>query len=213
MDNHLGAALGGGVRKPFYEKAYYAYEKAIGLSTEEKALWFADYISPQIGPYKTREAEVSLLSDEVRSKRNSRKCHFFSDLAALVTPSLEAIIAAHQQRDPSYGKYNDADIVKSLHELYRYDSENFFALLKRGPIHSFNVLALKMDDIDHWEGVIRTMLPGWQDYRICRGRSSSSSEQFQYKQVKNILSNALRPESNTAMRSCDTFQIFYPERI
>ncbi len=197
----------------FYEKAYYAHEKAIGLSTEEKALWFVDYISPQIRPYQPREVEMGLLSDEVRSKRNSRKCHFFSDLAALVTPSLGAVIAAHHREDPSFGQYSNEDIAKSLHKLYRYDSSKHYALLKSGPTHSFNVLALKMDDIDHWERVIRSMLPGWYDYRLCQGRSSTSSEQFQYQRVKKTLSRALQPESNELMRTCDAFQIFYPERV
>ena len=196
----------------FYEKFYYAHENTLGMSTEEKALWFVDHVTPQIRSYNPRAAELRLLSDKERLRRNSRKCHFFADLAALVTPSLREILAAHQRHDPSFGNFSDGDIASSLLKLYHYDKNHHYALLHQGATHEFNVLALKLEDIMHWEEVIRSTVPGWQDYKMCKGYESSS-ERFQYQRVKEIVSRALRPENNKLMMSCDTFRVFYPERV
>ena len=187
-----------GVRKPLWEGILCLW-KAI-VFYRRKALWFADYISPQL-VLQDEEAEVSLLSDEV-IKRNSRKCHFFSDLAAQWHPVLKPLSPHISSAIPPM----ESTTMRTLSSPCRvvYDI-NFFALL-RGPIHSFNVLALKMDDIDHWEA---WFVPCYLVGKITEyvGRSSSSSEQFQYKQVKNIL--LMRWDLRvTAMRSCDTFQIF-----
>jgi hypothetical protein len=188
----------------FYEKYYYARDEVVGKSTAEKVEWYVDHVSVQLGPMKSRASELAGLTDFEKNKRNSRKCSFFSDLALLVTPSMK--MSADE------GKWDYTDVGKAARQLYKYDADRGYALLKKGALHEFNVLALKIESSSKWGDIIRT-LKGWGDYTMCEETMNSASDKFMYQTVKAGLAHALSPETNEQMRFCDTYAIFYPERL
>jgi hypothetical protein len=171
----------------FYEKHYFDRPELARTNTTRKAMWFLDHIKPQLASYTPR-SEL-----DVEIKRNSRKCHFFSDLASLVAPSY--VPQLHQK--PS--------------SFFTYDVEKRHGLVRRGERGALaNVLLLRFDDIATWGTTISQLLPGWHQFYLTENQFPTTH--FSKKLFQSIVKPALLPETNRNMRQCDTYEVFYTMR-
>ena len=74
-------------------------------------------------------------------------------------------------------KWDDKDVGKAARKLYKYDADRGYALLKKGALHEFSVLALKIESSSKWGDIIGT-LKGWGDYTLCEETMNSASDKF-----------------------------------
>ncbi|KAJ1415683.1 hypothetical protein B484DRAFT_434677 [Ochromonadaceae sp. CCMP2298] len=186
----IGRTLEAVLAASFYEKSYFERAELRGTNTSQKADWFIDHISPQIGPYSPRSEE------DAEPKRNSRRCHFFSDLASLVVPNPHPPLALGAQPSASF----------------RYDPAKGASVLRRGAGGAVvNLLLLRFEEMPQWAEVIRRLLPGWGQFFLVGNQDPTTH--YSYPLFKSIVIPRLAPEHNPGLWHCDVYGLFYADRL